>query len=335
MTCRISAAAINRTLRGTTGNTAPISRPFRGLRLGFGTLAALTLVILGAAGARAAERSLTDASGEQVTVPQDPQRVITLSEPDLDAALALGVEPVGTVAGRGQAGPPRYLGERAASVEVIGQFMHPSMGRIIELQPDLILAGGVPDPQLIAQLRRVAPAVVTYQIGESWRQALQGAAEALHRQAEAEAFLARYRERATAVEAALGQHAGASVSIVRWNPRGPAYMQRDAFASRVIRDAGLRRPDHQQEPGTAHTPPLSLEALERIDADWIFVGTLQPAGEAVRALEQARDMPAFQALNAVQAGHVVSVDGSLWTGPGGPLGALAILADVEEAMAPR
>ncbi|XOZ34508.1 ABC transporter substrate-binding protein [Halomonadaceae bacterium KBTZ08] len=285
-----------------------------------------------AAGAQADERRLTDASGKTVSVPETPERIITLSEPDLDAALALGAEPVATVAGRGQKGPPRYLGKRAATIEVIGQFMQPSMGRIIELQPDLILAGGVPNPQLITQLRRVAPTVVTYTIGDSWRKTLHATAETLGREDEAQAFLERYRSRANALREILGENTGASVSIVRWNPRGPAYMRRDAFASRVIRDAGLSRPEHQQETGGGHTPPLSLEALDRIDADWLFIGTLQREGEGARALEQVRDRPAYQALNAVQKGHVVNVDGSLWTGPGGALAALAVLEDIEQAM---
>ena len=50
-------------------------------------------------------RQIEDAFGHPVTVPSAPQRVITLSELDLDAALALGITPVGTINGRGQAAP--------------------------------------------------------------------------------------------------------------------------------------------------------------------------------------------------------------------------------------
>lgn len=49
---------------------------------------------------------VTDATGTSVKVPAAPERVVALSEMDLDAALALGVKPVGLTAGRGQKGAP-------------------------------------------------------------------------------------------------------------------------------------------------------------------------------------------------------------------------------------
>ncbi len=48
--------------------------------------------------------------------------MVTLSEPTLDAALALalGINPVGTVSGRGQSTVPNYLKEKAKDVPLIG-----------------------------------------------------------------------------------------------------------------------------------------------------------------------------------------------------------------------
>ena len=45
----------------------------------------------------AESRTVTDASGQEVTLPAHPSRVVTLSEPTTDNALALGVTPIGVV----------------------------------------------------------------------------------------------------------------------------------------------------------------------------------------------------------------------------------------------
>jgi iron complex transport system substrate-binding protein len=259
-----------------------------------------------------------------------PQRILALSELDLDALLALGIKPVGATKGRGQQAMPRYLGTAANGVPSVGNFASPVPDLALALQPDLILAGGVPDPELLARLGKIAPTVVTYKPGDHWQSALRKVAAAVGRSAQGEALLADYQRRAGSLRLRLEKQQGASVSVVRWNPQGPAYMLRDSFASLVLADLQLRRPAAQQQAGAAHSPPLSMEALALIDADWLFVGTLDGS-----ALQAANGSAAFQRLGAVKAGRMRAVDGSLWTGPGGPLAANAILADVEKAMLPK
>lgn len=280
--------------------------------------------------ALAAERVVVDAAERKVAVPDTPLRVLAMSELDLDALLALGITPVGATKGRGQQAMPRYLGKAGDTVKSVGNFASPVPDLALALQPDLILAGGVPDPELLARLGKIAPTVVTYRPGEHWQSALRRIGAAVGRSARAETVLADYRRRADALGARLQAQQGASVSVVRWNPQGPAYMLRDSFASLVLADLKLRRPASQQQAGAAHSPPLSMEALSLIDADWLFVGTLD--GAAGGTLRAASASPAFRRLNAVKAGRMRAVDGSLWTGPGGPLAANAILADVEKAM---
>lgn len=280
--------------------------------------------------ALAAERTLVDAAGRTVSVPAAPVRILALSELDLDSLLALGIRPAGATRGRGQQTAPRYLGKEAAAIASVGNFASPVPDLAIALQPDLILAGGIPDPALLARLAKIAPTVVTYKPGEHWQAALLRIGGAVGRQGQAESVLAAYRQRTQQLRTRLQAQRGTSVSVVRWNPQGPAYMLRDAFASVVLADLQLARPASQQQPGAAHSPPLSMEALPLIDADWLFVGTLD--GAAGAALQAASASPAFRRLRAVREGRMRAVDGSLWTGPGGPLAANAILADVERAL---
>jgi iron complex transport system substrate-binding protein len=338
-------------------------RPPRTRRAGLGSLAAIAVAVTGtlaiasrrdetapadqdqdqdaaSAPTMTAERTVADAAGQQVVVPTAPQRVLALSEVDLDASLALEIKPAGTLNGRGQAAPPRYLGARTSGVAAVGDLARPVLDKVAGQDPDLILAGGGADEQTLAQLELVAPTVVTYKPGEDWKPAFRRIAAVLNKESQAAGFLGEYDKQVQEVKRALGANAGTTVSVVGWSPQGPGVVQSQAFASLVLADLGLKRAGHPGD-GAAVGTPLSLEALDQIDGDWLFVATLGPDGEAtqtaqaVQAMEAAKGTPAFQRLKAAKGDHVVVVDGSLWTGPGGPLAALAILDDVRKAMAGR
>lgn len=293
------------------------------------SLVAVLLAGLLALPAYADTRQVTDAMGNTVTVPEAPQRVITLSEIDLDTALTLGVTPVGTINGRGQAAPPRYLdGKLPAGIKVVGDIDNPNLETLLELQPDLILTGPV-KPEQLAILNEIAPTVITFNWARPWQESMQRTAQALNREAEAKAVLERYHARVNAARQRLAAYQGQTLSIVRWNPKGPSYMFKDAFASTVAEDVGLRRPAHQQDRGHTHSMALSLESLELLDADWLVIGTLATSGEAVEAMHQAEQTPAFRQLSAIQAKRFGAVDGSLWTSLGGPMAALQVIDDIE------
>ncbi|WOF78462.1 iron-siderophore ABC transporter substrate-binding protein [Pseudomonas sp. FeN3W] len=295
-------------------------------------LAATLLAGLLALPAMAETRQVQDAFGNTVSVPAAPKRVITLSEIDLDTALALGVTPVGTINGRGQAAPPRYLdGRLPAGIEVVGDIDNPNLETLLELEPDLILTGPV-KPEQLAILNEIAPTVITFNWARPWQESMQRTAQALNRKAEAKAVLERYWARIEEARKRLADHQGETLSIVRWNPKGPSYMFLDAFSSSVVEDIGLVRPPHQQDPGHTHSMALSLESLELLDADWLVIGTLATSGEAVEAMQQAEQTPAFRQLSAIRAKRFGAVDGSLWTSLGGPQAALQVIEDVEELL---
>lgn len=299
-------------------------------------IAAVTFaaLLLGSLGVSAQGRQVTDASGNQVEVPLQPTRIVALSELDLDVLLALGETPIGTVNGRGQAGLPGYLAERAPQIRIIGDIGNVNTELLLELQPDLILTG--PErPETLSLYNAIAPTVVSYTPGEPWQQTLQLTAEILGKPQAADDFNARYQAALASARQRLAAQQGQSLSIVRWNPKGPVYMLKDAFASQVVQQLGFVRPLAQQQAGFTHSQALSLESLDLLDADWLVVGTLASTGEAADALRQARSTPAFTELGAVQAGQMTAVDGSLWTSIGGPLAALQVAENVVEMVEAR
>ncbi|MGS3141818.1 amonabactin ABC transporter substrate-binding protein [Aeromonas sanarellii] len=278
-------------------------------------------------------RQVTDADGKTQVVPAQPKRVVVLSEIDLDSALTLGLQPVGTVNGRGQSTLPRYLLQQAGKeIAVVGDLDNPNLEKLIDLEPDLILTGQT-KPELLALLKEIAPTVVTGNWGDSWKEIFNRSAHVLNRDAEAKTFLAQYDARLQQARSKLAKHQGERLSIVRWNPKGPSYMHGGTFASSVVEEMGLTRPTHQIGDKTPHSPALSLESLNLLDGDWLVIGTLSASGDAVDAMKQAEQTPAFQQLGAIKSKRFGAVDGSLWTSTGGPQAALEVIDDVEQLLA--
>lgn len=279
------------------------------------------------------KRSIIDALGNKLEIPMEPKRVIALSEFDLDASLALNIVPIGTVNGRGQNSSPRYLGKKANKIPIVGNIHSPIMGKIIEKKPDLILFGGITDKNILKQLNMIAPTVVTFNYKENWKTAFINFSKYLGKEKSAENFLKSYKNKINSVKNKIGKNQGSTVSIVRWNPKGPAYMLEQSFSRLVLNDLQFARPNHQSGKGISHSKPLSLEDLNLIDGDWIFLGTLSSIGKATKSMNQTLNTPSFKRLKAVQNKKAITIDGSLWTSLGGPLAALKIIDDIEKTMA--
>tara|TARA_R110001599_G_scaffold145959_2_gene328827 strand:- start:567 stop:1547 length:981 start_codon:yes stop_codon:yes gene_type:complete len=299
-------------------------------------LCALIFTVLGATTAQA--RTLETAFGE-VSVEGTPERVVTLYEGALDAAVAAGVNPLGAVTTRGGDNVAGYIeahlgDDRPAIMGVVREI---NIEAVLAQQPDLILAPAQLSDEQYQLLSRIAPTIVppTQPLApDNWKDEARLYGEALNRQeaiAEAiEAVEQRASEVAEAVEAA---GVGGSTFLVRWMPGGPMVMSQNLFATGLLAQAGLDVQDGGLvgERGV-HSDVLSLENLSQVDGDWLFLATLNEDGQA--ALEAAKQSSAFTRLNVVQQERVVPVDGQLWTSANGPLAAQAILDDIEAALLP-
>lgn len=297
----------------------------------------------------AAAGTVVDAMGRTVELPDDPTRIIALSEPAVDGLLALGITPLAITAGRGQTGATGYLASRLDGIPIVAALAAPNYEAIAALRPDLILVDGTStsDTSAIDLLAGIAPTVFVSVTGEDWQVAFRALGDAIGRRDQVEQVLDDYHDRVVWLQAELGPKVDATVSIVRWGLLTPALMLKELLPSKVITDIGFHRPPSQDREGPGHSEPVSLEQLQTIDADWIFVGTIGGAsgqgpggasdegtGKAasVEAIARAEQTPGFTLLAGYQAGHVVPVDGSAWMSAGGPLAAGVILDDVLAAV---
>ena len=152
-------------------------------------------------------------------------------------------------------------------------------------------------------------------------------AAALGRTPQVESVLTGLEQRAEELADALPE--GTTASVVRWMPEGPLVMSGGLMAGRLLEATGAELPAAADFRDKPHTDPLSLENLAQVDADWLYVATLNADGQA--ALEAAKESAAFARLEAVQDDRVVAVDGSYWSSAAGPIAAERVLDDIEAA----
>ncbi|WP_375170520.1 ABC transporter substrate-binding protein [Marinobacter sp.] len=298
--------------------------------------AAAALLALVGTFAQAQDRTLDTAFGS-LTVTGTPERVVTLYEGALDAAIAVGVKPVGAIITRGGSSVAEYIQPRVGEIAIVGTPGETNLEAVIALQPDLILASNRTNAQQYELLSAIAPTVVpdvpAYQ-SDTWIRETRLFAKALGKPVQGEAAIAAVRERIDAVSLQVASQVPQDrrgASVVRWMPQGAMVMATGIFSATLLEGVGFDVNDAGLvKEGRPHSSPLSEENLSMIDQSWLFLATLNEDGR--EALAAAKRSPAFRRLQAVEAGQVVPVDGQVWSSATGPIAAGAILDRIEAAL---
>ncbi|WP_422103536.1 ABC transporter substrate-binding protein [Vreelandella sp.] len=301
----------------------------------------LGMVLGGLLASTAYARTLDTAYGD-VEVGDSPERVVTLYEGALDAALAAGIHPVGAVTTRGGDNVAAYVSDYmeaqgSARPEIVGVVREINIEAVLAQQPDLILAAPqLPDAQY-QLLSQIAPTVVPHTqplAADNWEAEARLFGQALNRAEAIEEAISDVDQRVDAMANAVAEaQVGDNAYLVRWMPGGPMVMSENLIATGLLERVGLDVQGGELigERGV-HSDVLSLENLSQVDGDWLFLATLNDDGQA--ALDSAKQSAAFNRLNVVQSERVVPVNGQLWSSANGPLAAQAILDDIEKALLP-
>lgn len=121
----------------------------------------LTLALVGCASGgggdpQRATRTVTDSTGAQVQVPDNPQRVVSLHYAGTQTMIDLGRFPVGQ-AEVDENLVPEQLAAQVESIPVVASRSEINVEAVANLKPDLILAHEQVDPGVVDQLDKIAP----------------------------------------------------------------------------------------------------------------------------------------------------------------------------------
>ncbi|GGG06040.1 hypothetical protein GCM10007304_20170 [Rhodococcoides trifolii] len=277
---------------------------------------------------RQGDSRLVLGSGKATTVPADPQRIVVLDTPSLDAACTVGIweRVVGAATAPALNAPdalrPTYLGTGISQIAGVGPVGSPDLAQIAALSPDLIVGSDSLGAEMSARIGEIAPTVLT-RSSASWSDRSLLAATAMGRREAATAELAKFRTDA----ADIGRQIVASqteASVVRFGPDYGQIPGSDSFAGQVLGAAGVRRPFAQMSTTTNFDTADPAPA----EGDLIYVmfapGGLDN-GTAILRTDAWRD------LGAVVDGRVFAVDDAVWSGEG-IIAAETMLTDLKNSL---
>jgi iron complex transport system substrate-binding protein len=269
--------------------------------------------------------------GGSTEIPARPQRVVVIGTGQLDAALALGVVPVGSTRGDKAGLVPDYLSAAfpqqvagLATMADVGLRTSPNLEAVAAARPDLILANKAGGGELYPRLSQIAPTVLTEGTGVNWKQDLLLVAHALGTAGTAQRLLDAFHADAAAVGARSSTRP--AVSFLRITADRVRVFGVGSFPGSIAADAGLTRPPAQQFPQTS--VDLSPEQLGKADGDRVFYGVQGGAGAASTLLNG----PVWRGIPAVAAGRTIEVDDDVWYLNAGPVAARAVLDGLAAAL---
>lgn len=246
-----------------------------------------------------------------VTIDEAPTRVVALDYPSADAAIALGVVPVGMyevsyVEGGIQAWTKAALdGEQPELINTDAGF---PLEKIAALRPDVILATNT--YPLIAddwdELNAIAPVVGHVEAPglDPWQDGVLQIGRALGRDDEAEQLVSETEAQVTAAAEEHPQFEGKTVSFFNAQDGLWVINSDDDTSIRFLRDLGFAgiTDEVAAMKGPAGRAQVSAERYRDIDADVILGTSPDPA-----ALSELEADTLFQRIPAVERGSFVGI----------------------------
>ncbi|GID65367.1 iron siderophore-binding protein [Actinoplanes cyaneus] len=253
-----------------------------------------------------------------------PQRVVALSDADLDALLLLGVQPVGVAESSGEGGITdwaRPLLTRKPTMLTAGDTGF-DVEKIAALAPDLILAGGdyyIADEY--AKLSKLAPTTAYETTGafeDPWQTTLRQVGKAVGQSAKAEQLVTEVEGKVAKAKTDHPELTGKEFTLSQmWEAGSIGVLRSDKDAGvKMLNDFGMKlAPAVAALKGDEFAVQLSLEKVAVLDAGVTLVyyaePDLQPALEGnslfkglasvKRGSYQALTAPQFSALRSPTA----------------------------------
>ncbi|MCY4436535.1 MAG: ABC transporter substrate-binding protein [Chloroflexi bacterium] len=248
-------------------------------------------------------RTITDGLGSKVTIPQQPQRIVSLTLGTDEILLSL----VDTARVRGVtylAGDSMWtnVSEIARQVE---NTVQSDPEQIIALEPDLVLAATYNNPDHIKLLRDAGIPVVVVSLFDSVGQVADNIRFVAHLtgdEARAEELIAAMEERLAAIEAQVAK-AETKPRVLFYTAFGSSAGKGSTFSDIVQRAGGINLGDEVLDGPFGE---ISLEKIVELNPDVIITDEFAPEDNA-KWQENFSNHPALANVNAKKNGHIYTV----------------------------
>ncbi|WP_078431715.1 ABC transporter substrate-binding protein [Metabacillus halosaccharovorans] len=240
---------------------------------------------------------------EEYTVTSNPTKIVTASQEAMEDAAILGVKPIGAIATGGKF--PEYLGDSMSEATEIGEKTQPSIEKLLQLEPDVILGTSKFQPEVAEKLTDVAPMIPISHISTNWKDNLLVLAELTDKKEEANQIIADYESSISEVkEKVSGSMEDQQVLMIRIRGGNLFIYSPDIYFNPVLyQDLGLPVPEAVKAAKSQEM--ITLEKLAEINPDYLFVQfEEQENAEAPDSLKELQENAIWKSMNAVKNENV-------------------------------
>jgi ABC-type Fe3+-citrate transport system substrate-binding protein len=255
-----------------------------------------------------------------------PKRVVSLSVSAIEALDVLGIKPVGiSVTASGKI--PEYLMDKMKDVQIVGTIENPSLERIQDLKPDLILVDRVYEEQrdVINKLNKIAP-VINFR-AENYKETLeylQIFGDLFNKRKEASDFIKNFNTIVKNVKESGKKHPTSILAIYITNNVIWAWTDKSFLASilgEINVDYSYKGPGNKDYPDLIQ---LNGEKILEIDPEQLLIFE-DPGKEVVAFLEKSA---VWKNLKAVKNKKLHIVNRDIWSRSRGPIAAEIIIKNM-------
>lgn len=311
-------------------------------------LTSITLIVLAACGndAKVASDTKTEAATTTTIehamgttdIKGTPKRIVVLSNEGTEAALALGITPVG--AAKSHEGDPWYdhIKDQMGDAVVVGTEAEISIEKVASLKPDLIIGTKIRQEKDYAKLSKIAPTVFSETLRGDFKSNFELYSRALNKEAEGKNLLKAFDDNIVATKEALGDKTKQEVSVVRFMTDKSRIYYTDSFSGVIFDQLGFPRVPEQEKFFKNNDKlgklavDLGKEAIPDMNGDVLFYFTFTPTGDdsALTTEKEWTADPLWKNLDVVKKGNVHRVDDAIWNTSGGILSANIVLDEIKE-----
>ena len=265
----------------------------------------------------------------ETEVPENPEKVVILTNEGTEALLAMGITPVGAV--QSWLGDPWYdhIKDDMKDVEVVGTESEVNLEAVAALKPDLIIGNKLRQEDIYDQLNAIAPTVYSETLKGDWQENFEFYAKALNLEDKGKEVMTAYNDRIDSMSQELGDQLDKKISVVRFLAGQTRIYYKDSFSGVILDQLGFARPESQQKEDFAEE--VTKERIPEMDGDELFYFTYDAGdGDANSTAEEWTNDPLWNNLQVVKDGNVHEVSDAIWNTSGGVLSANLMLDDIEE-----
>mgnify|MGYP002104275854 CR=1 FL=1 len=254
-------------------------------------------------------RQVVDASGQSVSLPVHPARIVSLTYGTDEILLGL-VDTSQVAALSKYAGNPDISFVTEEEKEVVGHTVDLNVESIMALKPDLVIASTAVSPQVVSLLRQSGVPVYVSLVASNWdemEEKVRGVAKAVHEEEAGESMVQDMEDKRAALEEKLSAIGPSDERCALGLSFRGILGKKGTLFSEVLAMAHVKDGAARYDVPKGTNAYLSLEILPEIDPDVILlpVWKVKTGDDEKEFAREIMENPAYRDVKAVKNGRLI------------------------------